>query len=276
MIKNRVGKDKAGGAHSRVAGGAGMQDTLDRADALKLYMEREGADSVTQLLLFMDTLKESIVTLVTGDLERAALSMKRLSSIATTELFRGVGGITRDLHESIREIQRFLEPLANNISEDDIQGLSSKLAHVSSLVKETSERTLDLLFARQELALADNVAYDAVAGLIVSDDKKGALRKLKDLKSHNADLVGELMRISELQINADLVDQIIRKVSRVVDEMQGRLVELIRKYGDHHPSPERAAPAMVPGLHGPTVPGGPAGAVTTQDGVDKLLKSFGL
>lgn len=276
MIKNRVGKDKAGGAHSRDAGGAGVHDILDKADALEIYLEREGADSVTQLMLFMDTLKEAVVSLVTGDLERAALSMKRLGTIATSELFRGIGEITRDHHESIREIQRYLDPLVNDIGEYDIQALSSKLAHVSSLVSEASEKTLDLLFARQELALADNAAFDAVAGLIVSGDKKGALLKLKDLKSHNADLVGRLMSISELQIHADLVDQIIRKVSRAVDEMQGRLVELIRKYGDHHPSPERAAPAREPRLHGPAVPGDPAGAVTTQGGVDELLESFSL
>lgn len=258
--------------------GSDVKGILKQADALKEYLEKGGTESIRQLILFMDTLKDAILSLTTGDLEKAAQAMKKLSAIATTELFLGIGEITRDLHESIKEIQNFLEPIITNITEEDIQGLSSKLAHVSSLVKDTSERTLDLLFSRQEIALADNVAYDTVARLIVSDDKKGALLKLKQLKSHNSELVGELMRISELQIHADLVDQIIKKVSRVVENMETRLVDLIRRYDHQHTSLKQSENAAKHGrtLHGPVIPGEAKGIASSQDDVDNLLKSFGL
>ncbi len=265
---------KSGGKEA----GSEVKGILKQADALKEYLETGGAESIRQLVLFMDTLKGAILSLTTGDLEKAAEAMKKLSAIATTELFLGIGEITRDLHESIKDIQNFLEPIINNISEEDIQGLSSKLAHVSSLVKDTSERTLDLLFSRQEIALADNIVYDTVARLIVSDDKKGALTKLKQLKTHNSDLVGELMRISELQIHADLVDQIIKKVSRVVENMETRLVDLIRRYDHQHTDLKKSGHAAGhrPTLHGPVIPGEEKGAASSQDDVDSLLKSFGL
>lgn len=254
-----------------------VKNILDQADALKEYLEKGGAESFRQFVLFMDTLKEAILSLTSGDLDKAAEAMKKLSSIATSELFLGIGEITRDLHESIKEIQNFLEPIITNITEEDIQGLSSKLAHVSSLVKDTSERTLDLLFSRQEIALADNLAYDAIARLIVSDDKKGALIKLKQLKAHNSELVGELMRMSELQIHADLVDQIIKKVSKVVENMELRLVDLIRRHDNQHTSLKKTEPADAgTKLHGPAIPGGDMGVASSQDDVDSLLKSFGL
>ena len=126
-----------------------VETILEHADAVKEYLENEGPESIEQIIVFMDTLKESIIALMDGDLEKSAQAMKELTIISTSELFKGIGEITRELHESIIEIQKFLEPILNNITEDDVQGLSSKLVHVSNLVKDTSERTLDLLFARQ-------------------------------------------------------------------------------------------------------------------------------
>lgn len=252
-----------------------VETILEHADAVKEYLEKEGAESIEQLIVFMDTLKESIIALTTGNLEKSARTMKELTIISTSELFKGIGEITRELHDSIKDIQKFLEPILNNITEDDVQGLSTKLVHVSNLVKDTSERTLDLLFARQEIALADNMAYDRIARLIVSDDKKGALLGIKELKTHNAEFVNELMRISELQIHADLVDQIIKKVSKVVDNMEMRLVDLIRRYR-HHAGLKDSEGDQVDGtkLHGPVISGQDKGSASSQDDVDSLLKSL--
>jgi chemotaxis protein CheZ len=251
-----------------------VKDILDSADALREYLDKGGSESVRELVVFMDTLKGAIESLAEGDLDKAAGFMTRLSAIATSDLFLGIGEITRELHESIKDIQCFLEPILNHMSEEDIQGLSTRLAHVSSLVKDTSERTLDLLFSRQEIALADNVAYDAVARMIVSGDIKGALTKLRDLKGHNTALVGELMRISELQIHSDLVDQLIKKVSSVVENLERRLVDLIKRYDRQHVALKSQSPCAR--LHGPAEHARASGFAASQDDVDNLLKSFGL
>jgi chemotaxis protein CheZ len=254
-----------------------VDNILKQADALKAYFEEKGDEPFAQLVVFLDTLKEAIVSLTNANLVRAAELMKQLKVITTDELFRGIGEITRDLHESIKDIQRFLEPILMNLTEDDIQGLSSKLSHVSTLVKDTSEKTLDLLFARQEKAVADNTVYDAIAKSIMADDKKEALRKLKVLKDHNKDLVNELMRISEFQIHADLVDQIVKKVSKVVENMEARLVDLIRRYTRNAEIP-RGETGGRDGtkIHGPVIPGQDKGVASSQDDVDSLLKALGM
>jgi chemotaxis protein CheZ len=254
-----------------------VDDILKQADALKAYFEEKGDEPFHQLVVFLDTLKDAIVSLTNADLARAADLMKKLKVITTDELFRGIGEITRDLHESIKDIQRFLEPILMNFTEDDIQGLSGKLSHVSTLVKDTSEKTLDLLFARQEKALADNTVYDAIAGSIMADDKKEALKKLKVLKDHNKDLVNELMRLSELQIHADLVDQIVKKVSKVVENMEARLVDLIRRYTRNTDIPKgKKGGRDGTKTHGPVIPGQDRGVASSQDDVDNLLKSLGM
>jgi chemotaxis protein CheZ len=254
-----------------------VDDILKQADALKAYFQEKGDEPFEQLVVFLDTLKDAIVSLTNADLARAADLMKKLKTIPTDELFRGIGEITRELHESIKDIQRFLEPILMNLTEDDIQGLSSKLSHVSTLVKDTSEKTLDLLFTRQEKALADNTVYDAIARSIMADDKKEALKKLKFLKDHNKDLVNELMRISELQIHADLVDQIVKKVSKVVENMEARLVDLIRRYTRNAGIPKvKTGVREGTKTHGPVIPGQDKGVASSQDDVDSLLKSLGM
>jgi len=254
-----------------------VNEILKQTDALKAYFKEKGDEPFEHLVVFLDTLKEAIVSLTNADLARSAELMKQLKTITSDDLFRGIGEITRELHESIKDIQHFLEPILMNLTEDDIQGLSSKLSHVSALVKDTSEKTLDLLFSRQEKAVANNAVYDAVARMIMADDKKGALQKLKTLKDNNKDLVNELMRISELQIHADLVDQIVKKVTRVVENMESKLVDLIRRYTRHVgipavPSSQRDGTK----LHGPAVPSRDKNVASSQDDVDSLLKSLGM
>jgi chemotaxis protein CheZ len=267
MAENET-RERAKGRH--------IGEILDQTDALKKHIEATGTPPIEELELFMDTLKEAIISLSMGDLARAAGGMKKLSSFGTSELFQGIGEITRDLHESIKDIQSFLEPILKHINEEEIEGLSNKLAHVSKLVKDAAEQTLDLLFARQEVALIDVNMYEMIVKLIAEGDKKGAVAKLATLKVHNDELVNELTRISELQIHADLVDQLIKKVSKVVEEIERRLIEFIQHFGHLVQAESKAEHPKVEVLHGPVVPGRVKGAATSQDAVDDLLKSLGM
>ena len=254
-----------------------VDNILRQADELKVYFEVNGVEPLEQIGVFLDTLKDTIVSLTNANLARAAELMKKLRAITSSDLFRGIGEITRELHESIKDIHRFLEPILMNLSEEDIEGLSSKLSYISFLVKDASEKTLDLLFARQEVAEADHEVFESIEKLIASDDRKNALKKLKILKVHNKELVGELMRISEFQIHADLVDQIVRRVSKVAENMEERLVDLIRRHGRGMGFPEidtRAKDGTR--MHGPAIPGRDKRVASSQDEVDSLLKSLGM
>lgn len=251
-------------------------EILEQTDALRKHLEKIGYPPLEELERFMDTLKEAIIALSEGDLNQASEAMKKLTSMGSSGLFRGIGEITRNLHESIKDIQNFLQPLVMNLNEDEVQGVSNKLAHVSQLVRETSERTLDLLFARQEVAMADVSIYEEIVKLIAQGEKKGAITKLAALKVHNDELVNELTKISELQIHADLVDQLIKKVSKVVDEMEQRLIDLIKRFGHVMEERHKERPPEGEILHGPVVPGQAKKAATSQDAVDDLLKSMGL
>ena len=254
-----------------------VDNILRQADELKVYFEVNGVEPLEQIGVFLDTLKDTIVSLTNANLARAAELMKKLRAITSSDLFRGIGEITRELHESIKDIHRFLEPILMNLSEEDIEGLSSKLSYISFLVKDASEKTLDLLFARQEVAEADHEVFESIEKLITSDDRKNALKKLKILKVHNKELVGELMRISELQIHADLVDQIVKKVCKVVENMEARLVDLIRRYTRSAGIPKgKTGSRDGTKTHGPVIPGQGKGVASSQDDVDSLLKSLGM
>ena len=55
-----------------------VNNILKQADALKAYFTEKGDEPFEQLVVFLDTLKEAIVSLTNADLARAADLMKQL------------------------------------------------------------------------------------------------------------------------------------------------------------------------------------------------------
>ena len=68
---------------------------------------------------------------------------------------------------------------------------------------------------------------------------------------------------------------LLKKVSKVVDNMEMRLVGLIRRYRHHAGLKPREEDLLErTKLHGPVIPGQENGTAATQDDVDSLLKSL--
>ncbi len=260
----------------RQASDRAVGDLLQQTDRLRDYLAGEGSYPVDQLELFMETLKESIVALSLADLEKSEESMRQLSAISSSELFRGIGEVTRSLHESIKDIQKFVDPILAIFADQNVDGLASRLEYASTMVKDASDKTLDLLFGRQDVLMQDQQVFDEIEGMMAAGDCDGARDKLALLRGHNQDLINEMTRISELQIHADLVDQIVKKVSRVVDDIEKKLIDLLKRFSrDMQSLPEELPEGEV--LHGPVVPGQTdAKAASSQDDVDDLLSSLGL
>ena len=259
----------------RQASDRAVGDLLQQTDRLRDYLAGEGSYPVDQLELFMETLKESIVALSLADLEKSEESMRQLSAISSSELFRGIGEVTRSLHESIKDIQKFVDPILAIFADQNVDGLASRLEYASTMVKDASDKTLDLLFGRQDVLMQDQQVFDEIEGMMAAGDCDGASEKLALLRGHNQDLINEMTRISELQIHADLVDQIVKKVSRVVDDIEKKLIDLLKRFSrDMQSLPEELPEGEV--LHGPVVPGQTdAKAASSQDDVDDLLSSPG-
>jgi chemotaxis regulatin CheY-phosphate phosphatase CheZ len=73
------------------------------------------------------------------------------------------------------------------------------------------------------------------------------------------------------------VDQIVKKVCKVVENMEARLVDLIRRYTRSAGIPKgKTGSRDGTKTHGPVIPGQGKGVASSQDDVDSLLKSLGM
>ncbi len=253
-----------------------VSELLKNTDALKDCIDKEKGHVIDQIEKFMDTLKDAVVALSLGDLDEARKKVSELSYLASSKLFRGVGEVAKDLHNSIREIQDTVEPIIARLAEEDDVSLSGKLAYASSLVKDASDKTLDLLFKRQEVAMADKVIFKEIEELVEKGDIDNAKAGLRALKIHNDEIIDDLNKISELQIHSDLVDQLVRKVTSLLDSVEERLVRIIKKYGKDMVSKQgipRQEKKNI--LRGPSI-GTENSVAKSQDDVDKLLETLGI
>jgi len=232
-------------------------------------------DTLEQIEMFIDALREAIVALSLGDLALAQDMIKRLTLLASSKLFNDIGKVTRELHESVKEVQDILDPGLKRIAQQEMKDLTSRLSYASELVKDASDKTIDLLFERQEIATADQGVYAEIASLIDTGDKDGAKAKLVELEVRNKELINDFTKISELQIHADLVDQLIKKISKVIGDLEDKLVGLVRRFGKDIVIMEEGMADKKGDLYGPA-PSTAEGVVASQDDVDSLLSSLGL
>ncbi|RLA99338.1 MAG: hypothetical protein DRG37_04980 [Deltaproteobacteria bacterium] len=252
-----------------------VRELLKNTDALKDFLGKEEEHVIGQIERFMETLKDAVLALSLGDLGEARERVADLSYIASSGLFRGVGEVAKDLHNSIKEIQETVEPIIAKLAEEDDVRLTGRLAYASSLVKDASDKTLDLLFNRQEVVMADKAVLKEIVNMVDKGDKAGAKARLKELEEHNEEIINDLNKISELQIHADLVDQLVKKVSNLLDSVEGRLVDIIRKHGKGMVDRKKLSNQEGNHLRGPAT-GTEKSVAASQDDVDNLLKTLGL
>jgi len=252
-----------------------VDELLANTDALKNNLEKEKIHAIEQIEKFMEILKEAIITLSLGDLAKAREKVETLSYLASSELFKGVGEVAKGLHNSIKEIQETVEPILARFSEDGDVKITSRLSRVSSIVKESSDKTLDLLFTRQEAAAADKEAYAEIAKFIDEGNKDDAKAKLAEVKEHNDQLIDDLMKINELQIHSDLVDQLVKKIIGVIGDVEDKLLGIVRRYARNVRDQAGSEKPRENVLHGPIAEKRP-GVASSQDEVDNLLDTLGL
>ena len=188
-------------------------------------------------------------------------------------------------------LQRFVEETRlDDLAANEVPDARKRLTHVVQLTDEAAHRTLDLV--EQSGPIVSQAARDAAElleawGAYPHRERVGDSlwperahsfleRAVKDTELVRNNLNEMLMA----QGYQDLTGQIIRGVISLVGELESMLGQLVRlSNGDETMRSLRVLPAATQDLSrgvGPTVPGVKgAPAVSDQDDIDALLKSFG-
>lgn len=200
---------------------------------------------------------------------------------AGDEVFQRLGHLTRQLHDSLRELgyDRQLEDSAQQIPD-----ARRRLAYIAQTTEQAASRVLnatdiarpiqdELLKRSQEMSERWERMF---AGRLTIDEFKALAGETRDffrqaperIAATNAQLT-EIMMAQDFQ---DLTGQVIRKVVEIVEGLETQLLRLLI---EAMPA-ERRAEVPLGLMNGPLVAAeGRTDVVTSQSQVDELLESLG-
>ena len=232
-----------------------------------------------------------VAQLEAGNVAAAEHAIDELGRIREQSLFRELGKMTRQLHDSLTSFA--LDSRMQSLAESDIPDAKARLNHVIAMTEDSANRTLTavestLPIAEQLQNSADDLheQWERFRNKDMSVDEFRSMSKEIDaflgVTRDNAGRIhGNLSEVMMAQGFQDLTGQIIRRVINLVQEVEDNLVELIRLSGsvETEAADKTAAQQnteLMQGV-GPQVPGvgDTTGSVSGQDEVDDLLSSLG-
>jgi len=213
--------------------------------------------------------------------------LREISRINETKMFQEIGRLTRELHDTL--VGFGIETEISDLAEHDIPDARERLSHVISVTDQAAHKTLTAV----EEAIPVCRELEESASKIESQWKRFISRDLSadEFRELSREIGGHLEISAEhyTKIKAylndilmaqdfqDITGQIIRRVIGLVQDVEDKLVGLIKISGslDGEENKLERKPAEKV-LEGPQVPGKEtATALKSQDEVDDLLSSLG-
>lgn len=223
-----------------------------------------------------------VSALEAGNESTVSRILANMAAAQDSRLFLELGQLTRELHEAINDFvnnSRIAE-----IAEREIPDASERLNHVISMTKQSADTSLSAVEA--SLPLADELGRKA--GALFSEWESFSRRQLpaqefqvmskqlgdflQTVSDHSSQLQNRLSEVLVAQEFQDLTGQIIRQVIKLIHDVEGKLVQLVRISGTQLPPRDHDRSK----LEGPVIDGIDQGDVVGgQDDVDDLLSSLG-
>ncbi|QIA62851.1 protein phosphatase [Vibrio astriarenae] len=197
-----------------------------------------------------------------------------------------IGLLTRELHESLKQFS--LDERMTQIAKDEIPDAKDRLQYVIQKTEQAANTTMDAV--ERCLPLADSLNghltevrpqwNQLMHGRIQLNEFKHLCHSIDDLltrvEGDSTEVRGQLTEILMAQDFQDLTGQIIRRVIALVNEVEGRLVEILTVFSaaNLNTSNKEEKSSLV--AEGPIInPEQREDAVSSQDEVDDLLSSLG-
>jgi chemotaxis protein CheZ len=197
------------------------------------------------------------------------------------EMLSRLGSLTRNLHESLRELG-FEKSIAEAAS--GLPDARKRLEYIATMTEKAAVRTLSAAETAQPLqqkleagAKALHAQWEQLYRDELSVEQFKALASstrsfLAEVPVHAQATHAQLVEIMMAQDFQDLTGQVIKKITEVATRLEQQMLELLIDYVP----PERKEQLEASGLAGPVIDGtGRDDVVTSQTQVDDLLASLG-
>ncbi len=219
----------------------------------KTYFEKNkniSPDDPRQAIL--DDIMAFMTAVSERNYEKADAAVQTIAKLGQGDLFKEVGKITRKLHDSIRSFKEAVDPRLKDITQADIPNAVDKLQFVIDKTEEAANKTMNVV-----------EKY-----ILTMDDLSTHLRQVQGppetvafLKQFKNGLEDDLTEILTTQSFQDLTGQTIKKVIKLVGDIETELVRLVTSFGVK----------IEMGMKEPVM----AAEKVSQSDVDNLLKDLG-
>lgn len=245
-------------------------------------------------MISLEQAKSLVELLENGEQAQADALVASIYEDKGNLMLQEIGVLTRDLHDSLKNFafdQRMTE-----IAQDEIPDARDRLQYVIDKTEVAANKTMDAV--EHCLPMADNLHHcllqvrpqwnELMRGRIELSEFKALCHRIDELlvqvEGDSTELRNQLTEILMAQDFQDLTGQIIRRVINLVNEVEGRLVEILTVFAANKPLKESVldtTPSANKEKSG-SAPEGPIlhpelreDAVASQDEVDDLLSSLG-
>jgi len=205
----------------------------------------------------------------------ATLSPEELKSASPSEVFVQVGTITRLLHDTLAQLG--VMPQLQNAA-DGIPDARSRLSYIAEKTSVAAEKVLNSVDSAKAEHQAIAAATRDLAARLQADPVRAVasgavLNFVSDVEASTTRIDNHLTDIMLAQDFHDLTGQVVAKVVKLANDLEGSLLKLLVQVVPPEQR-EKVQDAIV--LNGPVVnPQGRTDVVANQEQVDDLLASLG-
>lgn len=244
---------------------------------------------------FISRTRELVAKAEEGNEEEVNNILDELSAMRDTTLYKELGKLTRELHETFKSFRS--DSRITELAQSDIPDARERLHYVVSMTQQAADTTMSQI--ENSIPLCENIS-DSTSQLLSSWEKftqkqmeveefRELSKSLKVfLETANKDSESLMTNLNEVlmaQSYQDITGQIIFKVIKLVEDVEKNLVNLIRLASEHMgidiigeaEKKKEEKNTDKHSLDGPVVPGlyDEKETVSGQDEVDDLLSSLG-
>ncbi|MBF0537975.1 MAG: protein phosphatase CheZ [Nitrospirae bacterium] len=286
--QERPGSDKEPGAEKNQEQASAAASTTDDAalpkdgerfvQEVKEAFEKSVADKGFEKDI-VDNIMQEVQTLIeafaNGDIERAENAIVAISSYGERDLLSEVGRMTRRLHNSFKDFKQMIDPRLHDIAHDDMPDMTDKLEWVITRTDEAAGKTIEIAEKNQSKLSVLMDKLDSIEGKLnaLGCTHQEETISLGFVKAELSEVSNDFFEIMLAQEFQDLTGQILKRVIRLVKELEEQLLQLVLYFGVKADA-TRGEEKKAEEVHGPQIKTG-EGIAADQGDVDALLAEFG-
>jgi len=156
------------------------------------------------------------------DYEKAEAIISQLFKSTEGELYKEVGKVTRKLHDSIKEFKTAIDPGLKRIAKEEVPDAVDKLQFVIAKTEDAANKVMGIV--EKYLSEGDKL-------LSHIENIKGPQESISYLKSLQKSLNDDMTDILMAQEFQDITGQTIKKVIKLVNQIEKELLRLITTFG---------------------------------------------